>query len=109
MAGNELYSRPLSDAARAALVDFVTAYAESMTTQLVDEKAEAAKQKAIACLQTDIDILVFLTTISTMHQGSGKALLLQMMHGITTPRNAPTTIVTIMERAIAIDKAGRPR
>jgi hypothetical protein len=32
-----------------------------------------------------------------------------MMHGITTPRNAATTIVTIMERAIAIDKAGRPR
>ena len=51
MAGNELYSRPLSDAARAALVDFVAAYAESMTTQLVDEKAEAAKQKAAPAAQ----------------------------------------------------------
>ena len=105
----ELYSRPLSEAAREALIDFVTAYAESMTTALVDEKAEIAKQKAIACLQTDIDILVFVATVSAMFQGSGKALLLQMMHGLATPREAAQTIVQIMERAIAIDKAGRPQ
>jgi hypothetical protein len=104
----EKYSRPLSDAARAALVDFIAIYAESMASTLVDEKAEEAKRKAIVCLQTDIDILVFVTTISMMLQGSGKALLLQMMHGLTTPRGAATTIVQIVERAIVIDKAGRP-
>jgi catabolite regulation protein CreA len=51
-----LYSRPLSREAHDALVDFVAAYVESLRTQIADEKAEAAKEKAIACLQTDIDI-----------------------------------------------------
>jgi len=102
------YSRPLSDTARMALVEFVTAYAESMTTQLVDEKAEIAKQKAIVCLQTDIDILVFVTTTTTMMSGSGKALMLQMLHGLTSPREAARAIVNIVVAGIAIDKAGRP-
>ena len=105
----EYYSRPLTDGARVALVDFVAAYAESMTTQLVDEKAELAKQKAIACLETDIDILVFVTTLTTMLSGSGKALLLQMMQGQASPRDTAALIVQIMEKALAFDKGRRPR
>lgn len=104
-----LYSRPLSREARTALVDFVASYIESLRTQLVDERAEAAKQKAIACLQTDIDILVFIVTVATMHSDQGRALLLTAFHELMLPHEAAEAIVGIMEKAIAIDKSRRPR
>ena len=103
-----LYSRPLSQEARAALVNFVAAYLTSLHTQVVDEHAEIAKQKALACLQTDIDILVFIVTIATMHSDQGRALLLTMFHDLMLPREAADAIVGIMETAIVIDKSRRP-
>ena len=104
-----LYSRPLSQEARAALVEFVAAYLTSLHTQVVDEHAEIAKQKALACLQTDIDILVFVVTIATMHSDQGRALMLTSFHEILEPRDAAEAIVEIMEKAIAIDKSRRPK
>ena len=103
-----LYSRPLSRTARATLVDFVTSYIESLHAQAVDGRAEVAKQKALACLQTDIDILVFIVTIATMHSDQGRALLLTTFHDLMLPREAADAIVGIMETAIAIDKSKRP-
>jgi hypothetical protein len=41
------------------MVDFLEAYVASLLVEKVDEKAERAKALAIAALQTDIDILVF--------------------------------------------------
>ena len=90
-------------------MDFVAAYFESLRTQIVDEKAEAAKVKAVACLQTDIDILVFIVTIATMHSDQGRALLLSAFQELMLPKEAAEAIVGIIETAIAIDKSRRPR
>ncbi len=101
---DELYSRPLSQEARGALVDFLEAYIESMKTQRADWRAEEAKGKGIKLLQTDIDILVFVTTIATMHSPAGVQLLYSAVGGGKLARDIAIAIVRIMEEGIRRDK-----
>ncbi len=102
----ELYSRSLSPEARSGLIDFVEAYIETVTVSEVDEKAETAKIKAIEVLNTDIDILVFITTIASFY-GEIDLVEKSILKKIS-PRKAAELIVEITERAHQIDKSSRP-
>ena len=64
----ELYSRPLSPEAKIKLIDFIQSYTETLMVAEVDEKAEMAKAKAIEVFKTDIDILVFITTLLSFYE-----------------------------------------
>jgi len=102
----EFYSRPLSPDAKAKLTDFLEVYLESLTVAEVDERAEVAKRKAIECLQTDIDILAFVTTTWTII--TAFPIVNEMMAGKITSRDAAVRIVAIAELARKKDKSERP-
>jgi len=105
---NELYSRSLSGDARAKLIDWIEAYVVSLQSSYADARAETAKQKAIELLRdTDIDILVFVTTIVTMHSDSGRRLLGAVVHSGAPPRDIAITMVRIMEESLKRDKQAR--
>ena len=76
---------------------------ENKATQI---KAEIAKQKAVVCLQTDIDILAFVTTFMIMPQAA--FIIQQAMDGQTSLRQAVEQIVEIAEKARSQDRAWRP-
>jgi len=104
---NELYSRPLSPEAREKLIDWTEAYIVSLKSSYADRKAEVAKQKAIELFQTDIDILVFVTTIVVMHSESGRVLLTAAVQGLCQPRESAETLVEIMREGFRRDKGAR--
>lgn len=59
-----LYSRPLSPAARAKLIDAIDQILRTLGTSEVDYSADLAKQAVIELLRdTDIDIVVFMCAI----------------------------------------------
>lgn len=102
----ELYSRPLSPEAKLKLTDFIQAYIESMVVAEVDERAEIAKKKAIEALNTDIDILVFVTTLMTMYQAAH--LIYEVTRGNLTSKEVAAQVVEIADRARKMDKSFRP-
>ena len=102
----ELYSKSLSSEAKQKLIEFLEAYLGSLKVAEVDEKAEIAKQKAIECLQTDIDILAFVTTLWMMPVAA--SIINNMMAGRITSRDAAVRIVAISELARKKDKSERP-
>jgi len=101
----ELFSRPLSPEAKAKLIDFIQAYIETLIIAEVDEKAEIAKKKAIEVLNTDIDILVFATTIMALYQAD--PFINQVKQGVMTSRQVAELVVEISEEARKEDKAFR--
>lgn len=102
----ELYSKPLSPEARKKFVDFLEAYFESARVATIDEKAEIAKQKAIALLQTDIDILMFVTILLIIKE-TGMIITRSIERG-TPSRKIAEDIMRLTELARRIDKFGRP-
>ena len=102
----ELYSRPLSPGARLKLTEFIQAYIESMVVAEVDERAEIAKKKAIEALNTDIDILVFVTTLMTLYQAA--SFVSDIIKGKLTSKEVAEQVVDIAERARRADKLFRP-
>ena len=103
----EILSRPLSPAARTALINFVAAYIESVKQQTVDNWAEVAKVRAKELLETDIDIMVFVTTVATMYSSSGVSLLMAVVKGQQHPLDVATAIVRIVEEGFRRDKQMR--
>ena len=97
----ELYSRPLSPEIKAKLIEFIEAYIETLTVREVDERAEIAKKKAIEVLNTDIDILVFVTTLITLIQAFP-------LLGRLTKRELAELVVETAEKARERDKSFRP-
>lgn len=104
----DLYSRPLSPEARSELVDFIQAYIETLAVAEVDEKAEAAKAKAIKTLNTDIDILAFVTTLMVLYQPISLSLVNRVVNQSLDSRKAAELIVEIAEKARQIDRSSRP-
>jgi hypothetical protein len=107
MAEDAFYSRELSPEARNSLVDFVEAYLDSLKSQRADRKAEIAKTKAQAVLETDIDILNFVTLIAIMHSPSGVDLMMQAVTGPATSRKIATMLVGIFEEGRRQDISSR--
>ena len=103
----ELYSRPLSPEAKLKLIDFIQAYIETMMVAEVDEKAEIAKTKAIEVLKTDIDILVFITTLLSFYEVA-ISLINKVERKTLSSKEAAELIVEIAEKARQMDKARRP-
>lgn len=97
----ELYSRPLSPEAKEKLIEFIEAFIETLNVAEVDEKAELAKEKAIAVLNTDIDIVAFVTTSLTLLQ------TFPLVKGLT-PRQVAGYVVELSEKARELDKSFRP-
>lgn len=102
----ELYSRPLSPDAKRKLTGFLEAYLESLKVAEVGEKAEVAKRKAIECLETDIDILAFVTTLWMIRLAI--PIVDEFTRGRITSRDAAVRIVAIAELARKVDKSERP-
>ncbi len=102
----ELYSRPLSLEARTKLTEFLMAYLETLAVSQVDEKAEIAKTKAVECLKTDIDILVFVMVFIILPQAS--PLIDDFLRKRRTSQEVAQLIITITEKAIKADKSFRP-
>jgi len=102
----ELYSKPLSPEAREKLVDFIEAYIETLMVAEVDKRAEVAKQKAIDALNTDIDILAFITTSMTLYQAI--PFMNDVIRGRMTPKQLAELVVEIAEKARKTDKLFRP-
>ena len=103
----ELYSRPLSPEAELKLIDFIQAYIETLMVAEVDEKAEIAKTKAIEVLKTDIDILVFITTLLSFYEVA-ISLINKVKRETLNSKEAAELIVEIAEKARQMDKARRP-
>lgn len=103
---DELYSRPLSHEARAALVAFIEADVLSLRSQKADAAAEHAKQLAAATLATDIDILVFTIAVRTIY--ISHELLRSAVIGRTTPQDFAAAVVRITEEARSVDIQQRP-
>ncbi len=103
----ELYSKSLSPEAKQKLIDFIQAYIETLMVAEVDEKAEIAKAKAIEVLKTDIDILVFITTLLSFYE---EAILLirEVERKRISSKEAAKLIVEIAEKARQMDKSRRP-
>lgn len=104
---NEPYSRSLSVAARAALVDFLEAYLESLKTIVADNLAEIAKQKAQVVLNTDIDILIFVSVSAMLYTPSVVPLVTLTTSGKIQCRELAESLVTIFEQARRIDIQGK--
>jgi len=105
---NEPYSRPLSERARALLVDWIETYLVSLQSSTADRKAELSKQKAIELLSTtDIDILVFITTINVMHSPHGLTVLDLAMSRVYSCRDVALALVQMMTEAFKRDKQAR--
>lgn len=102
----ELYSRPLSDEARAKLIDFVEAYLNTLLVAEVDEKMDIAKQKAMEVLGTDIDIAIFgATFVATLTMGE---VTKGIQSGRWSPRVGAELLVEAIEVGRVIDASGRP-
>lgn len=102
----ELYSRPLSPKARMALVDFIETLVGTFKTSAVDQMNDVAKARAIAVLQTDVDILAFVVTIASVY-GPGRALLDRAVAGKIDARQAAELFVNVAEDSRKMDKARR--
>lgn len=102
---NELYSRKLSPEARAKLIDFLAAYIDTIAVERADARADIAKAKAIELLGTDIDILVFITTIMTFHSRD----CLSLVRGCppSRSREVASAIVEVSELAFEHDRLMR--
>ena len=98
----ELFSKPLSPEAKEKLIEFVQAYIESLIVAEVDEKAEIAKKKAIETLNTDIDILVFVTTLIALYQAF--PFIDGISRGIFTSKQVAKLVVEISEKAREKDR-----
>ncbi len=103
----EFYSRPLSSEARSKLIDFIQAYIESMVVTEVDEKAEIAKTKAIEVLQTDIDILIFVVTLTFFYK-EAFPLVEAVRKRMISSRKVAGLIVKIIEKVHQTDMLFRP-
>lgn len=105
---NEEYSRTLSDAARAALVDFVESYVAQGFEQRATALAEHTKQKAVECLRdTDIDILVFTITAGLLTSPGVINMMYAARESKRSARDTAETVVAIVEVAAAKDKRAR--
>jgi hypothetical protein len=85
------------------LVAFVEAYLATLMSEVVDEKVEVAKAKAIEALQTDMDIVMFGVAIVTV-MTRGMAYTPRIASGQISAREAAEELVQIMERARQIDR-----
>lgn len=95
-------SVPLSQPARATLLDFLEAYLESLRASTADAQAERAKQLAQSCLATDIDILAFVTTLQILMIAT--PLVASMLAGERSSRQTAAEIVDLAEAARAADR-----
>ena len=100
---SDLLSKPISEKAAAKLVDFVEAYFKTLMAEDVDDKAGAAKAKAIVALQTDVDIIMFGVVIMVVLT-RGSEYTPRISSGQISARKAAEEIVQIMERARQIDR-----
>ena len=105
MPEKELYSRDLSPEAKERLIAFVEAYIETLIVDEVDERAELAKKKAIEVLNTDIDILNFVTVLWTLRVEA--LIIIDVKRGVLTSRVAAETLVKTFEESRKLDKALR--
>lgn len=103
----EAYSNPLSPIAKEKLIAFVEACIGTFARQYVDETNERAKQLASDVLQTDIDIVAFVTTIASMYSVPGRQFVSNMIHHPASYRQAATVLVEVAEQARKIDKSSR--
>lgn len=101
-----LYSRPLNAEEKEKLIDFLEAYMKTLAVREEDERAKTAKRKAIECLETSIDILVFVTTTWTMLQAA--PLIREAIDGRVTFRRTAEQIVALSETGRSLDRARRP-
>lgn len=105
MPEKELYSRDLSTEAKEKLIDFVEAYIETLIVDEVDERAEVAKNKAIEVLNTDIDILNFVTVLWTLRKKT--SIIIDVKRKTLVSRVAAKILVETFEESRRLDKALR--
>ena len=104
---NELYSRPLSEEARAKLIAFVEAYLFTLATERADTVADRAKARAIELLRSDVDIAVFGNACAMLLQPSTLDMIAQSEKRGLSAGSIAKVFVRILEEAHEADKRMR--
>lgn len=99
-----MISTSLSPEARRELINFVEAYIDTLLQDRVNLLADIAKAQAIAALRTDIDILVFVDTVSRI---KNTRWVRRVAQGEMTSREAAIAIVELSDLAHKVEAASR--